>query len=118
MKDIFPKIKDLSAIFDSSLIINSSKYPSPKKRLKLCFIAVAGINKIEMFIITVKIRIEQNLYEGYDCSSFCYIIYSAMLTINKRYVVYGKVVGASNPRSVFVEYLKPFDSRELCYKIL
>ncbi|KAF7682840.1 hypothetical protein TCON_1946 [Astathelohania contejeani] len=109
--------KDLSAIFESSLILQSPKYPEKKTVLKISFITIADVSTVQMFLVTIK-SVKKSVIVGYDATSYCFIKGEDKFIVGNRYCIYGKI---SNKKGLYI--LDSFKAiqinyKELCYNLL
>lgn len=105
-------IKEVSLAFESSTLLKSTKFLIHKEKLKFNFIKFTSFNKIKLFFITIKIKIDDDTYIGFDSSCRCFIKCNLKLNTNKRYCIYGKLF-----KTNFL-YLKVFHIEEINFKKL
>ncbi|EJW03942.1 hypothetical protein EDEG_01768 [Edhazardia aedis USNM 41457] len=120
--NIFKKVQkynddgDISAVFETSLVLRSSKYPEKSTKLVLNFLKYPKEDAISMFIITVKSKLKQNIYSVFDATLNLQMIdkTDSKIVSGDLYIVYGKIVN----KILLVETIKRVNFFEICRGLL
>lgn len=107
-------IEDLSLMLEKSFVLQSTKYAEKRPRFVLHYLRFTTRGVIYPFIITISRKCNIRGYSGYDSSSYCIVETEQRLSVNTRYLVYGKIRSA---RFLVVEAIKiqPVNYKSLCY---
>lgn len=102
---------------ESSTFLRSAKVPEPPTKHFFNFIEYSRHDIMLSFYVTISRKKFQNIYYGYDSTSFCLVRSTYPLAINRRYIIYGRL---SKARLYFLDStaVEELDYKAFCYSLV